>query len=151
MLLDEATSALDTTSERIVQAALDAVGAEYASTTLVVAHRLSTLVKMNRIVVMERGKLVEEGTHSALANKEGGLFQAMLKAQAVDTSIETTATTTTADVIVADKLPEPARLTNEGVSNKYSHTRPAGSMANRRRTVRHSRGAHLQLVVHHRI
>ena len=117
LLLDEATSALDTTSERIVQAALDAVGAEYSSTTLVVAHRLSTLVKMNRIVVMERGKLVEEGTHAALTNKEGGLFQAMLKAQAVDTSIETTATIATADVAVADKVPEPVKVEKVSVAS----------------------------------
>ena len=117
LLLDEATSALDTTSERIVQAALDSVGAEYASTTLVVAHRLSTLVKMDRIIVMERGKVVEEGAHSVLANKEGGLFQAMVKAQAVDTSIETTGITSVADLNAANKLPEPVKIDKEYVAS----------------------------------
>ena len=71
MLLDEATSALDTKSERIVQAALDAVGAESRATTLVIAHRLSTLVSMNRIVVLENGRIVEDGTHAALLANSG--------------------------------------------------------------------------------
>ena len=84
MLLDEATSALDTKSERVVQAALDAIGREQAATTLVIAHRLATLVAMSRIVVLERGTVVETGTHAELAAKEGGLFRAMLKSQAIE-------------------------------------------------------------------
>jgi ATP-binding cassette subfamily B (MDR/TAP) protein 1 len=84
MLLDEATSALDTKSERIVQAALDAVGAEQAATTLVIAHRLSTLVSMSRIVVLETGVVVETGTHAELSAREGGLFRAMLKSQQIE-------------------------------------------------------------------
>ena len=84
MLLDEATSALDTKSERIVQAALDAVGAESRATTLVIAHRLSTLVSMNRIVVLETGVVVETGTHAELSVRENGLFRAMLKSQAIE-------------------------------------------------------------------
>ena len=84
MLLDEATSALDTKSERIVQAALDAVGAESRATTLVIAHRLSTLVSMSRIVVLETGVVVETGTHAELSAREGGLFRAMLKSQAIE-------------------------------------------------------------------
>ena len=84
MLLDEATSALDTKSERVVQAALDAIGREQAATTLVIAHRLATLGAMSRIVVLERGTVVESGTHAELAAKEGGLFRAMLQSQAIE-------------------------------------------------------------------
>lgn len=83
MLLDEATSALDTTSERTVQAALDSAGAQSAATTLIIAHRLSTLAKAHRIVVMERGLVVEEGPPNVLSDKEGGLFRAMKEAQEV--------------------------------------------------------------------
>ncbi|MES2182919.1 MAG: ABC transporter transmembrane domain-containing protein [Pseudomonadota bacterium] len=68
LLLDEATSALDAESERVVQAALDAAmqGAAGARTTLVIAHRLATVQKSDRIVVLEHGRIVEEGTHASL-------------------------------------------------------------------------------------
>jgi len=83
MLLDEATSALDTTSERTVQAALDSAGAQSAATTLIIAHRLSTLANVHRIVVVEKGVIVEEGTPAQLSAKEGGLFKAMKQAQEI--------------------------------------------------------------------
>lgn len=69
LLLDEATSALDTESERVVQAALTNLMAN--RTTLVVAHRLSTIQKANRIVVMSRGRVVEVGTHEQLLQRNG--------------------------------------------------------------------------------
>merc|ERR1739838_18066 len=61
LLLDEATSALDSVNEKIVQAALDK--ASEGRTTVVVAHRLSTVQNADKIIVMDRGEIVEEGTH----------------------------------------------------------------------------------------
>ncbi len=71
LLLDEATSALDAENERLVQAALDQ--AMEARTTLVIAHRLATVLRADRIVVMDGGKVVEEGTHAELTAR-GGLY-----------------------------------------------------------------------------
>jgi ATP-binding cassette subfamily B protein len=68
-LLDEATSALDTTNETLVQKALDKV--MDGRTTLVIAHRLSTVVNADRILVFDEGRLVEEGTHQQLIAKSG--------------------------------------------------------------------------------
>lgn len=64
MILDEATSALDTESERFVQDALEKMMEN--RTSLVIAHRLSTIQKADWIVVMERGNIVEQGTHTEL-------------------------------------------------------------------------------------
>lgn len=71
LLLDEATSALDTESERLVQQAMARVMA--GRTTLVIAHRLSTIEHADRIVVMERGRIAEQGTHATLL-ETGGLY-----------------------------------------------------------------------------
>ena len=71
LLLDEATSALDTESERLVQQAITRAMA--GRTTLVIAHRLSTIEHADRIVVMERGRIVEQGTHATLL-AAGGLY-----------------------------------------------------------------------------
>ncbi|NOU09864.1 MAG: ABC transporter ATP-binding protein, partial [Nitrospira sp.] len=69
LLLDEATSSLDTESERLVQEALHRLMA--GRTTFVVAHRLSTIQRANRILVLDKGKLVEEGTHTELLTRKG--------------------------------------------------------------------------------
>lgn len=71
LLLDEATSALDAESERMVQAALESAMKE--RTTLVVAHRLATVQKANRILVLDHGRLVEQGTHAELVER-GGIY-----------------------------------------------------------------------------
>lgn len=78
LLLDEATSALDAENERLVQRALDE--AMEGHTTLVIAHRLATVLKADRIVVMEAGRVVEQGTHAELSAK-GGLYSRLASLQ----------------------------------------------------------------------
>lgn len=72
LLLDEATSALDAENEAAVQAALDVL--MRGRTTIVVAHRLATVMKADRILVMDEGRIVEEGSHQSLSRKKGGLY-----------------------------------------------------------------------------
>jgi ATP-binding cassette subfamily B protein len=88
LLLDEATSALDAESERMVQAALESAMKD--RTTLVIAHRLATVQRADRIVVMEAGEIVETGTHAQLA-ASGGLY-ARLAALQFDQPSETAPT-----------------------------------------------------------
>ncbi len=78
LLLDEATSALDAESERLVQDALDRL--MVGRTTIVIAHRLATVRSAGRIVVMDGGKIVEEGTHGELS-KAGGLYARLASLQ----------------------------------------------------------------------
>ncbi len=73
LILDEATSALDTESERAIQSALDEL--QKNRTSLVIAHRLSTIEKADEIVVVEDGRIIERGTHSALLEKSGTYAQ----------------------------------------------------------------------------
>ncbi|MDQ0455417.1 ABC transporter ATP-binding protein [Rhizobium paknamense] len=80
LLLDEATSALDTESEAAVQKALDE--AMSGRTVVVIAHRLSTVVKADKIVVMQEGRVVEEGSHQELATRPEGLYARLNNLQA---------------------------------------------------------------------
>ena len=81
LLLDEATSSLDAASERMVQQALEAL--ERGRTTLVIAHRLATVQHADRIVVMDRGAIVAQGSHAELM-KEGGLYANLAALQFLD-------------------------------------------------------------------
>ena len=78
MILDEATSALDTESERFVQEALEKMMEN--RTSVVIAHRLSTIQKADLIVVMERGVIVEQGTHAELMER-GGTYRKLVELQ----------------------------------------------------------------------
>ena len=69
LVLDEATSALDTESERLIQEALKYLMAD--RTTIVIAHRLSTVAGLDRIIVLENGEIVEDDTHANLIKRDG--------------------------------------------------------------------------------
>ena len=85
LILDEATSALDTTTEQEIQAALDVVSKN--RTTLVIAHRLSTVVNADEIIVLKGGEIAERGTHAALIEKQG-LYASMWNRQREATQAE---------------------------------------------------------------
>ncbi|OUM58712.1 hypothetical protein PIROE2DRAFT_47720 [Piromyces sp. E2] len=78
LLLDEATSALDNQSEKVVQAALDS--ASFGRTTIIIAHRLSTIKNADTIIVMEKGKIIESGTHDSLMSKQN-VYYNLVKSQ----------------------------------------------------------------------
>ena len=78
LVLDEATSALDSEAERHIQAALDIL--IQGRTTIVIAHRLSTVERADRIVVLDRGRIVEAGTHAQLL-ASGGLYARLYRTQ----------------------------------------------------------------------
>ena len=79
LLLDEATSALDNESEAIVQAALDR--ASQGRTTIIVAHRLSTILNADVIYAFDKGKIAEFGTHTELMNRKGIYYNLVITQQ----------------------------------------------------------------------
>ena len=79
LLLDEATSALDAESEKLVQSALDTL--MEGRTSIIIAHRLSTIRNVDKILVMNHGKIVEQGNHQALSVIDDGLYSHLLKLQ----------------------------------------------------------------------
>lgn len=85
LIFDEATSALDSESERVVQEAFDKVAS--GRTIIIVAHRLSTVVDANRILVLDHGQIVESGTHNELL-RQRGLYHRMVELQSLEISAE---------------------------------------------------------------
>ena len=82
LILDEATSSLDSESEVLIQQAMDRL--MVGRTTLVVAHRLSTVRALDRLLVMDRGRVVEEGSHEHLIRLRGGLYRRLFERQALE-------------------------------------------------------------------
>ncbi len=81
LVLDEATAALDSQSEAEVQAAIDRLAEN--RTVISIAHRLSTLMTSDRIIVLEQGRIIESGSFTELLRKEGGAFAAMARRQGI--------------------------------------------------------------------
>jgi ABC-type multidrug transport system fused ATPase/permease subunit len=86
LILDEATSALDTESEKAVQSAIETL--MKGRTVIVIAHRLSTILNADKILVMDQGKIVEQGNHDSL-RKAGGVYEKLYRLQFADKSGET--------------------------------------------------------------
>jgi len=82
LILDEATSSLDSESEVLIQRAMDRL--MEGRTTLVVAHRLSTVRALDRLLVMDHGRVIEEGSHDALIRLKGGLYRRLFERQALE-------------------------------------------------------------------
>ncbi len=79
LILDEATSSIDTYSEELIQKATEKI--TKGRTSIVIAHRLATIVNADKIVVMEKGKIVEQGSHLQLLNREGGFYKKLYDSQ----------------------------------------------------------------------
>ncbi|KAF2127639.1 leptomycin B resistance protein pmd1 [Dothidotthia symphoricarpi CBS 119687] len=86
LILDEATSAIDVRTERVVQKALDRVAR--GRTTIVIAHRLSTVRRADAIVVLRQGECVEQGTHEELLQIEAGVYRSLVQAQELTTEAQ---------------------------------------------------------------
>jgi ATP-binding cassette, subfamily B, bacterial len=82
LIFDEATSSLDSESEVLIQQAMERL--MEGRTTVVVAHRLSTVRALDRLLVLERGRVAEEGTHDALVRRENGLYRRLFERQALE-------------------------------------------------------------------
>jgi ATP-binding cassette subfamily B protein len=82
LILDEATSSLDSESEALIQQAMERL--MKGRTSMVIAHRLSTVRSLDRILVFDRGKIVEQGTHAALTARTGGIYRGLFERQATE-------------------------------------------------------------------
>src|SRR3984893_17026734 len=82
LILDEATSSLDSESEALIQQAMERL--MKGRTSIVIAHRLSTVRSLDRILVFDRGEIVEQGTHAALANRTSGVYRGLFERQATE-------------------------------------------------------------------
>ncbi|HZY68117.1 MAG TPA: ABC transporter ATP-binding protein, partial [Devosia sp.] len=82
LILDEATSSLDSESELLIQKAMERL--MVGRTTIVIAHRLSTVRSLDRLLVFDKGKVVEEGTHEQLVARDGGIYRRLFERQALE-------------------------------------------------------------------
>jgi ATP-binding cassette subfamily B protein len=82
LILDEATSSLDSESEALIQEAMERL--MKGRTSIVIAHRLSTVRRLDRILVFDRGEIVEQGTHAVLANRVGGIYRGLFERQVLE-------------------------------------------------------------------
>jgi ATP-binding cassette subfamily B protein len=82
LILDEATSSLDSESEALIQQAMERL--MKGRTSIVIAHRLSTVRSLDRILVFDRGEIVEQGTHASLASRSGGIYRGLFERQATE-------------------------------------------------------------------
>jgi ATP-binding cassette subfamily B protein len=82
LILDEATSSLDSESEALIQQAMERL--MKGRTSIVIAHRLSTVRSLDRILVFDRGEIVEQGTHAGLAARAGGIYRGLFERQATE-------------------------------------------------------------------
>jgi ATP-binding cassette subfamily B protein len=84
LILDEATSALDSSTEKDIQQSLEFLIKDQNKTVIAIAHRLSTLKNMDRIIVLDHGKIIEEGKHSELIASDESLYQKLWKLQEIN-------------------------------------------------------------------
>ncbi|KAJ7008064.1 ABC transporter B family member 11-like [Populus alba x Populus x berolinensis] len=124
LLLDEATSALDAESERIVQEALDRIMVN--RTTVIVAHRLSTVRNADMIAVIYRGKMVEKGSHSELLKDPEGAYSQLIRLQEVNKESEQEAD----DLKKSDISTESLRHSSQKISLKRSISRGSSDFGN---------------------
>ena len=82
LILDEATSSLNSESELLIQKAMERL--MVGRTTLIIAHRLSTVRALDRMLVFDRGRIVEEGRHEALVRLDGGIYRRLFERQALE-------------------------------------------------------------------
>ena len=79
LVLDEATSSVDSYSEQLIQKAINKI--TKGRTSIIIAHRLATIKKADQIIVMEKGHIVEKGTHNSLLQKENGYYKNLYEVQ----------------------------------------------------------------------
>ena len=112
LILDEATSAIDVRTERVVQEALDRVSKN--RTTIVIAHRLSTIKRADKIIVLRKGKLVEQGSHEELLKDVDGVYYGLVNAQEL---------TMEAEEEVGEEIALKKTNTNGSVDSDKAHVR----------------------------
>ncbi len=83
LILDEATSSLDSQTEKFIQDSLNFLIEDKRKTVIAIAHRLSTLKHMDRIIVLDKGTIIEEGTHTKLIHDENSLYKKLWELQEI--------------------------------------------------------------------